>query len=83
MPKKTTKKQTKKVVKKQVTKIKKSNKKSRLDPGKKLCKSCGNMIAIHKKVCGECGHVHQMRKKKQDVLKNLSKVTPIIIKSVI
>lgn len=59
MPKKEAKKGTRKEKgKKHKQKSKKVVKKSKLDPGKKLCRSCGHMIAIHKKVCGECGHVH-------------------------
>lgn len=56
MGKKNTKKQTKKVTAK--TTIKKNKSKNKLYPGKKYCKNCKDILAIHQKVCTSCGHVH-------------------------
>ena len=40
-------------------------------------------MPIHQRVCPGCGHVHEMKKKKEDIMKNLNKITPIMIKSII
>lgn len=62
------KKPTKKVTKKTTlaARPKRATKsKSKMEPGKKSCKNCGEVIPIHKKVCGSCGHVNEMKKKRK------------------
>ena len=71
------------MAKRVIKKKKKPKKKETLPPGKKKCKNCHQIIPIHKKECSECGHVHEMKKTKTDIMKNLKKVTPSIIKSII
>lgn len=56
---------------------------ARLSPGKKKCRQCGTPMAINKRVCSSCGHLHEMRKKKEEIMSNLRKITPIMIKSII
>lgn len=56
MGKKNTKKKSKKIPTK--TPIKKVKSKNKLDPGKKYCKNCRDVIPIHQKTCSNCGHIH-------------------------
>lgn len=55
----------------------------KLQRGYKFCQNCQTVLNIHKYVCTECGFVHNMKKHKFDVMKNLSKATPKIVKSII
>ena len=55
----------------------------KLQRGYKFCQNCQTVLNIHKYVCTECGFVHNMKKHKFDVMKNLSKGTPKIVKSII
>ena len=76
----------------EISKKKKSKSKSyhsngkeeiKLKRGYKFCQNCQTVLNIHKYVCTECGFVHNMKKHKFDVMKNLSKGTPKIVKSII
>ena len=62
---------------------KKQDKKKKLPRGYKECFNCRHLLHIHKYVCDECGHKHDMKKKKVDILKNLNKVTPKLLRSLI
>lgn len=62
---------------------KKQEKKKKLPRGFKECFNCRHLLHIHKYVCDECGHKHDMKKKKVDILKNLNKVTPKLLRSLI
>ena len=79
-------------LKKNISKKKKGKSKSnqaggkggvKLQRGYKFCQNCQTILNIHKYVCTECGFVHNMKKHKLDVMKNLSKGTPKIVKSII
>lgn len=48
-----------------------------------MCANCKTVLNIHKCVCSECGHIHNMKKHKIDIMKNISKGTPKIIRSII
>jgi hypothetical protein len=59
------------------------DKKKKLPRGYKECGSCRRLLHIHKYVCDKCGFKHDMKKKKVDILKNLNKVTPKLLRSLI
>lgn len=60
-----------------------TEKKKKLPRGYKECGSCKQLLHIHKYVCDGCGFKHDMKKKKVDILKNLNKVTPKLLRSLI
>ena len=72
-----------KAVKKKAVPKRSTNKKKKLPRGFKECGNCRRLLHIHKYVCDGCGHRHDMKKKKQDILKNLNKVTPKLLRSLI
>ncbi len=59
------------------------DKKKKLPRGYKECGNCKRLLHIHKYVCDGCGYKHDMKKKKVDILKNLNKVTPKLLRSLI
>lgn len=59
------------------------DKKKKLPRGFKECGNCRRLLHIHKYVCDKCGFKHDMKKKKVDILKNLNKVTPKLLRSLI
>lgn len=77
MAKKVTKKATKVLPKRS------TDKKKKLPRGYKECGNCKQLLHIHKYVCDSCGFKHDMKKKKVDILKNLNKVTPKLLRSLI
>jgi hypothetical protein len=57
--------------------------KKKLPRGYKECGECRRLLHIHRYVCDGCGFKHDMKKKKVDILKNLNKVTPKLLRSLI
>lgn len=68
--------------KKKIAKIPRGEKK-KLPRGYKECSNCSTLLNIHKYVCDHCGHRHDMKRKKVDVLKGLSNLTPKLLRSLI
>lgn len=60
-----------------------ADKKKKLPRGYKECGNCKKLLHIHKYTCDACGFRHDMKKKKVDILKNLNKVTPKLLRSLI
>lgn len=60
-----------------------NDKKKKLPRGYKECGNCKRLLHIHRYVCDGCGFKHDMKKKKMDILKNLNKVTPKLLRSLI
>ena len=59
------------------------DKQKKLPRGYKQCGNCRKLLHIHRYVCEDCGFKHDMKKKKKDILKNLNKITPKLLRSLI